>query len=146
MADGEVPADALTDLRANNNELSVWRVEPDGTNLNTVLAAVASSRLRLDKLDYTLFDEASLPAIPIKCLASEGSTPHLIANATVHRDLIELTVRRVARLAQEMMLLERVRVSEKRVKALLLEALASGALDRARIDAGLLGELESTTM
>lgn len=44
MAAGEIPADALTDLRADHNELSVWSVDPDnGTNLKMVLAALASS-------------------------------------------------------------------------------------------------------
>ena len=78
MPAGEVPADALTDLRANNNELSVWSVESDHGNLNVVLAAVASHRDRLDKLDYTLIDEAILLPIPMECVKSEASTPHLL--------------------------------------------------------------------
>lgn len=141
----DVPADALTDLRANNNELSVWTVEADRTNLDMVLAAVASSRKGLDKLDYTLLDEASLPAIQIKCVRSEGNTPHAKANASVHCDLVELTVQQVAQLAHHMMPLTRVRVPEKRVKGLLLDALNSSALDRGRLDPKLLAELESAT-
>src|SRR5437588_6099649 len=103
VAAGDVPADALSDLRANNNELSVWRVELDQSNLNAAIVAAASNRDRLDKLDYVLFDEAILPAIPIKCVRSEGNTPHVSANAEIHSDLIELTVRTIARLAHEMM-------------------------------------------
>jgi hypothetical protein len=143
MAAADVPADALTDLRADHNELSVWRVEPDLANLDVALAALASNRHHLDKLDYTLLDEATLPGIPIKCVRSDGSTPYLAANATVHRDLIELTVQKVARLAEQMIGLQRVRVSEKQVERLLREALERGALDRTRMASKLLSELES---
>jgi hypothetical protein len=144
MAAGDVPGDALTDLRTENNGLSVWGVEPDRSNLNTALAAVASNRKRLDKLDYTLLDEAVLPAIPIKCVRSEGITPHLAANAAMHRDLVEITVQKLAHLAHEMMTLERVRVTQRQVGVLLREALQSGAIDRTRIEPNLLMELEST--
>jgi hypothetical protein len=143
MATGDVPADALTDLRADNNELSVWGVESDRSNLNTALAAVASNRERLDKLDYTLLDETILPAIPIRCLRSDGSSPHLIASTTMHRDLVELTVKKIAHLAHEMMTLERIRVTRRQVELLLREALQSRALDRASIKPTLLSEIET---
>ena len=142
MAPGDVPADALTDLRANNNELSVWSVELDRSNLDIALAAVASSRERLDKLDYTLLDEAILPEIPITCVGSEGDTPHLTANTAQHRALIELTVQKVAQLAHAMMPLSRGRVTETGVKRLLRDALQRGMLERARIKPKLLHELE----
>jgi hypothetical protein len=144
MAPEDVPADALTDLRTDKNELSVWSVEADGTNLDAVLAAVAANRHRLDKLDYTLLDEARLIPIQIKCERSEGITPHVTANGAMHRDLKELTVQKIAQLAKEMMPLTRVRVPETEVRGLLLEALKNGALDRGRIQAKLLSELEST--
>jgi hypothetical protein len=144
MPAGDVPADALTDLRAQNNELSVWMVEADRSNLDVALTAVASNRKILEKLDYTLLDEAILSTIPIKCARSEGSSPYLTANATVHRDLVELTVQKIARLAHEMMPLKRVRVTRQEVGILLRGALRSGALDRARIEPKLLSELEPT--
>lgn len=144
MAAGDVPADALADLRAENNALSFWGVEVDRSNLDMALAAVASNRKRLDKLDYTLLDEAILPAIPIKHVRSEGNSPHAAANA-LHRDLIELTVQKVAHLAREMMPLERVRVTQRQIEILLRAALQSGAIERARIEPNLLGELESTS-
>src|SRR5712691_6350242 len=42
MVAGDVPADALTDLRTEGNSLSVWSVAPDYGNLNVALAALAS--------------------------------------------------------------------------------------------------------
>jgi hypothetical protein len=144
MATGEVPADALTDLRSENNELSVWSVEQDRSNVDTALAAAAGARKKLDKIDYTLIDEGILPGIRIKCVKSEGQTPHTTANTSMHHDLTELTVRKISDLAHAMMPLERMRLSEKKVKRLLQDALQGGALDRARIDPKLLTELQST--
>jgi hypothetical protein len=146
MASGDVPADALTDLRADKNELSVWGVEADRSNLNMALTAVASNRKRLDKLDYMLLDEAVLSAIPVKCIRSEGVTPCTAANSQIHRDLVELTVQKVADLAHRMMPLARVRVTEREVGALLRQALQNGVIDRARVEPKLLDELESTSM
>jgi hypothetical protein len=66
------------------------------------LAALASNRQKLEKLDYSLIDEAALSSISIRLVKSEGRTPHISANST-HGDLVELTVNKVALLAAEMM-------------------------------------------
>ncbi len=63
----------------------------------------------------------------------------------MHRDLVELTVQKVARLAHHMMPLERMRVPQRKVGALLREALQSGAIDHARVTPKLLAELQSST-
>jgi hypothetical protein len=141
MSPEDVPADALTDLKADKNELSVWSVDPDGANLDIVLTAVASNRQSLSKVDYALLDESDLRSIAISCIRSEGGTPYTQANA-VHCDLIELTVSKVARLAHAIMPLKRVRVPEKRIKVLLQDALADGMLDRGRMNSKFLSELE----
>jgi len=142
MDESDVPADVLTDLRAEKNELSVWRVTPDHSNVSSILTALASQRQRLDKLDFTIFDDSVLDGIGIRCKPSEGDTPHITANVTLHADLIELTVRKVALLAEVLMPFERERKSRKEVQHLLIDALTSGALDRNRMDAKLLSELE----
>jgi hypothetical protein len=144
--DGDVPADALSDLRTEDNALSVWSVESDHRNLNVALAALASGRDRLDKLDYTLLDEATLQAIPITCIRSDGKTPHSSANKSIHRDLTELTVQKIGRLSLEMMPLRRMRVPQKEIKRLLQESLKTGALDRNLIGPKLLIELESISV
>jgi len=146
MAPADVPADALSDLRATNNQLSVWSIELDKSNLKAVLVAAASNRKRLDKLDYALIDEQLLFAPAIKCAKSEGITPHLSANSVMHRDLMELTVQKVASLAQIIMPLERVRVTEKELRHMLLEALKDGVLDRARMARELLMDLEPSSL
>ena len=141
MQPGDVPADALSDLRATDNKLSVWSVQSDAANLDVVLTALAAHRERLDKIDYTLIDDSILPPIPIDSVRSDANTPYVSANPA-HMDLIQLSVNKIARLAHVMMPLHRIRVSEKQVKKLLMDALRNGYLDRDRIKPDLLSELE----
>jgi len=143
MKPEDAPADALGDLRATDNILSVWSTGTDRSDLNAALLAVASSRMRLDKLDYTLFDEEALGALGIPCIKTDGDSPQLAANGTLHRDLVQLTVQNVAKLAHMMMPLERVRVPEKQVRLMLVAALKDGLLDRSRISEGLLSQLDA---
>jgi hypothetical protein len=146
MKAGDAPADILSDLRAENNQLSVWSVEPDRSNLDSVVVAIASSRLRLDKLDYALFDEHVLPPLAIRCVRSEGRTPHPRANGAMHRDLTELTVQKVASLAHALMPAERVRIPEGRIRLMLVGAIQSDAIERGRIDPDLLTALEGAKL
>lgn len=74
MDDADIPADALTDLRSDHNELSVWAVDPDGPDLNRALTAFASARSQLDKLDYALIDEDIATSISIMVNPSEAAT------------------------------------------------------------------------
>jgi hypothetical protein len=142
MLADDIPADVLSDLRSTNNMLSVWMVEANGDGLDVAITALASARARLDKLDYALIDEAILPEIAIRCVRSEGNSPNITANGSAHRDLTELTVQNVSQLARRIMPLEKQRVTEARVKRLLLDALERGVLDRNRMDPKLLSELE----
>lgn len=142
MDTADVPADALADLKSGGNRLSVWRVEADKSNLHVVLTAVASNRERLDKLDYTLIDESLFSAINIAFVDADGVSAHTSANVALHRDLIQLTVARIAKLAEQMMPLERFRLSEKEVKRLLIAGLGSGELDQTKIDRRLLEQLK----
>ena len=114
----------------------------DRSNLEAAIVAAASSRERIDKLDYTLFVEEALIPLGIRCVKSDGGTPHPLANRTMHRDLVQLTVQNVVHLAGMMMPLERMRVSEKQIRLMLLKALRDGELERARIGPKLLADLE----
>jgi hypothetical protein len=136
----DVPADALTDLRTSSNALSVWKVDVNRDNLGGVLEALASNRERLDKLDYALIDEAAVAQIPIAVAHVEGDSPHTTANRD-HRDLVKLTVFKIALLAHEIMPLVKVRLTQKQVAKLLLDAFRAGRLDPERLKPGLLAEL-----
>lgn len=41
---GELQADALGDLRTEDNKLSIWRIEGEDQNIHDIIAAIASKR------------------------------------------------------------------------------------------------------
>ena len=142
---GDVPADALVDLRTQRNELSVWHVEPDETNLNAVIAALASNQTtRVANLDYVLLADEAVAALGIQCVKTDGDSPHRDANTRWHCDLVELTATKVVRLAEEMKRreAEHKRLMPNIVKSILLSALQAGALQRGSVTPELLAELE----
>ena len=53
---GKAPADALRDLATTDNALSVWQIDDNETNLDRVLAAIASTRQFLLKIDFLICD------------------------------------------------------------------------------------------
>jgi hypothetical protein len=137
---GEVPADALVDLRSTDNELSFWLVDESRVNLDAVIVALAANRNYLSKLDFAVIDEADVAALGIRSKQTEGDTPDDAVNKTWHRDLVELTGTKVIRLAER--LEAQPRVSEKKVKEMLLKALRDGSLDRTKMSASLVREVE----
>lgn len=142
---GELPADALVDLRTQKNELSVWRVEPGEGNLNAVIAALASNKTdKLDNLDYVLIDEEVVTNLGIQYVKTDGDSPHSDANSRWHCDLVELTGAKVLGLAREMKLrqAEHKRVHTA-VREILKTALQAGALQRVSMKEGLLAALET---
>lgn len=94
LAAGEIPADPLADF-ANTNEncLSVWFIDDD-KDLDDVLAALAASPDKADKLDYVLFPQDHLQAAKIEVRESPGATPDAHVNG-FHRDLAHLSGRSV---------------------------------------------------
>lgn len=145
LPQGEVPGDALVDLRTQKNELSVWRIEPGETNLNAVIAALASNKTdRLDNLDYVLVDEDVVGQLGIQSVLSEGDSPHPHANTHWHVDLVELSGSKVLALAHEMKRLqgEHKRVQPKVVREILKAALRGGELRRESLMPELLADLE----
>jgi hypothetical protein len=145
---GDVPADALVDLRTQKNELSVWRVERDEANLNAVIAALASNKTdRVANLDYVLLEDEVVAALGIQCVKTDGDSPHTDANARWHCDLIELTATKVVRLAEEMKRreAEHKRLLPNMVKSILVSALQAGELQRTEVTPKLLTALEDSS-
>lgn len=102
LEEDEVQADTLLDLRTEDNALSVWLVEDDRSNLDRVVAALASACDKLQNLDYILFESTILPEIGINIEKSDGITPDEEANHSWHRNLIELSAQDLTTLASEL--------------------------------------------
>ena len=64
LPNNELPSDLLKDLRTDNNQLSVWQVKEDKSNLDEVITAIASKRKTLkDNLDYALIKKEIIEKI-----------------------------------------------------------------------------------
>jgi hypothetical protein len=92
---GNIPADPLADFaNTNDNCLSVWFVDDEKKDLDDVVAALAASREKADKLDFALFPQGHLKAAGIEVRKTIGQTPDKHVN-TLHRDLIRLSAEKV---------------------------------------------------
>jgi hypothetical protein len=138
---GEIQADPLGDLATGNNTLSVWQIEDDNSNLNQVIAALASNRDSISNLDYAMFDINLLTSTEIKIQTNRGGTPYETAN-TWHRDLIELTATKLVRLAETMLVhSHRERILQKDVLNLIKDAVQNGQIDKTKLRPGVISKL-----
>jgi hypothetical protein len=130
LADGEIPADPLGDFaNTNDNRLSVWCVADDQNDLNDVLAALAASREKADKLDFALFDYEHLYAARIEARETAGQTPDKEVNRR-HRDLAHLSAEKVLVLTRKVW---QVNDGLKRVDQRAAVQLVAMAVSRGRI-------------
>lgn len=100
LAEEELQADALLDLKTEDSRLSVWVVEDDRSNLRKILAAMAAGSDNLSNLDYALFDSGLVEGIAATTSLAPGNTPDRQANEEWHRDIVELTVAKIQKLAR----------------------------------------------
>ena len=56
LAHSDLQADALGDLQTSSNQLSVYHIEDDKSNLEQIVTALAASRDTIANLDYALLD------------------------------------------------------------------------------------------
>jgi hypothetical protein len=94
---GEIQADALGDLSTKENTLSVYRID-DSSNLDRVVAALATTGTNLSNVDYALIDTTSIEPAKITVVATKGETADDTVNSW-HYDLIELSVQKIIALA-----------------------------------------------
>lgn len=95
LANGDIPADPLADFaNTSENSLSVWLIDDSKQDLDDVLAALAASREKADKLDYVLFTQDHLQSVGIEVRENSGNTPDEHVNR-LHRNLIHLSAAKV---------------------------------------------------
>ena len=104
LPQGEAPADALKDLSTKENALSIWEIDDRGENLDRVLAAIASCRDHIQKIDYVIVDSKHLEDLALAREKKAGATHDEHANATWHFDLINLSAGDLGRLANRMLM------------------------------------------
>lgn len=126
---GEIPADPLADLRTTKNSLSVYLVDDDKSNLDRVICALAATREKIQHFDYLLFDWEILPSTGITVEPTEGETIDRAVNE-LHRDLVELSGRKLLALAAEILHseYETGRFLKKKVNELIDQAAKAGRI------------------
>lgn len=132
LPDGERQGEVFLDLQAEGNELSVWLVSDTKDNLDEVITAIAAGTGRdfLSNIDYVLFDYEDVAAICTAVVPSPGATAYE-PGIDLHRDISLLTASQLHSLATKLAV-EVKRVQQKRVAALVKEAVGNNliAVDR----------------
>lgn len=142
VAEGDVPADWITDLKTSNNTLSVWLVDDEKTNLERIIAAFATTRDRIAQVEYILFDPKLLIPIDIEIQKIHGNSADEGAN-DFHHDLVKLSGTKLINLAK--MIAENcefVRVYPKEVLQLIRASVDAGKIDKRGLPKEILKEIE----
>jgi hypothetical protein len=141
--EGEIQAVALADLRCSDNELSVWEILDDRSNLQRVIAALAGTRDSLENLDYVLLNSDAIADLGIKKVKTTGGTPDDTANTDWHFDLVQLTVDKIVKIAALIRAsTERNRAQVFHVKKYINESIAEGHIDQKKLNSQLLSKLK----
>ena len=142
LKDYDTQADALWSLRTKGNQLSVWLIDDNQSNLHRVVAALAAGRDTLDKIDYALIDEQVLDSLNIRSRKMDGLSPDGGANQNWHYDLAELSGKQLVALAVYMRK-RLVREPKSKVKTAILQSIQSGFVSKDALSNTLLKSLES---
>jgi hypothetical protein len=137
--------DCLRDLATDEGNLSVWWIDRDRSNLDRVLAALASTRESIGTFDYRLTPLEWVRRYGLTIVKCPGQTADDLANERWHWDLRHLSAHRVVIAARCLWRRgESARLTPPRVERLLRDGLARGNLDRGRMDNRLVERLDRT--
>jgi len=128
LANDDIPGDCLGDMNTSQNQLSVWELAADRSNLERVVRAVAAGRDRIDHTGYIVFDSTILEAVGIEITNEPGTSPDSDANVW-HRDIV-LTGNKMVALAKAILRSseEAGQVLKTRMKQLIRDGIEQGQL------------------
>lgn len=139
LPDGELQGDALGDLQTTDSALSVFKVESE-TDKERVVIGLAANRDNPANLDYAIFEDSEFTSLGIAAEQREGATPDMEVNK-LHFELRNLTVGRLAKLAQVVSMGKHDRIPRKLIKSRLQAALRAGTLNSERLKSQMLEDL-----
>jgi hypothetical protein len=125
--------------------MSVWVINDDEGNLKRVLCALAATRDSIVAFDFLLFDQSIPDILGISVKQTDGATPDIHANQNWHRDLVDLSARKLVELAISVFENSEParRYSENEVLTMLKAGIQRNELDLARVKEGVLKKVES---
>jgi len=133
LSENELPADSLSDLGTKSNELSVYHISLNESNLDRVIAALAANSGFLSNFDYAIFNEEMLSNSGIKTKKTPGDSSDEQVN-NWHIDLYELSAHKLLNLALQIKHHASIkRLSHKQVLNFIVDALISGHINRSNI-------------
>jgi hypothetical protein len=131
LKEGELQADVFVDLKTDANKLSLWLVEDNKSNLDRIIAAVASTSDDPSNIDFALFHRSLIDSLKINSEKTSGESHDQEANQLWHLNLIELSADKLFQLAQEIQKHgEKDRFYEKQVINLLIESIKAGKIPK----------------
>jgi hypothetical protein len=129
----EIQADSLLDLSTKDNQLSIYIVEDDRSNLERIIAALAGNCDFISNVDYALLPAEVLSENEIEVAGVKGETSDEQVNEA-HRDLIHLSASKILELAKSIGTKgERTRLTAKRVSEMIGRSIANGYIDKTRL-------------
>ena len=146
LSEGEIPADAVTaDLRTQSNSLSFWRCSTDSDyDVDGAALAIASAGNRIDKLDIVWVDYEDLESEHHAVTDTMGRTA-VTDMVGMHVDVSRLDYVRLGMVARSVAGAIEAnrcrRLTKRRVKALIEQAVVQGRIDPNALSEGLREEL-----
>jgi hypothetical protein len=142
---GDITATCLVNLSVVDNSMSAWELTENDSNLQRVLAALAAKRDFLEPLDYLVFDSDIPVRLGLRVQNNPGATADKVANETWHRDLVEISGKKLLALALELFEnSSRNRCSQREVLAMIRSAIDLNEIDRSTLPASLLQKVDSS--
>ena len=133
LSAGELPADPLSDLATQSNELSVYHVSDDASNIDRIIASLAANVEQLSNVDFAVFDENIISELGIKIKKSKGDLADEQVN-NWHSDLYELSGTKILILAKAIN--DKAKFDRKlpaQILGLIADRLTGGQIDRTRM-------------
>jgi len=136
LPDNTLQADALGDLKTQQNSISLWKIHDDRSNMSRIIAALAASKDSLSNIDYAIFDYEIPAQLGIKLSSLPGETLDKEANIW-HIDATELTAMKLLDLAQSIYLKAEInRFQKKEVTDMIIESISQGFINIKEIPEG----------
>lgn len=142
LSETELQADAFADLQTSNNNLSVWEIEDNHSNLDRIIEALAANCSFVSNFDFILFDSNIPEELKIDVHKTTGNSLNSEVNAAWHRDLIKLTASKLCGLAKKIHKNGKMtRISKKEVCNLISKAVKSGKIPKDKLKEMVLREI-----
>jgi len=131
----DIPADPVTDLETHENNLSIYVIQDDKSELDRCLSALAAQRAHLHKLDYILFDISLIDSLHLEIDDKEKGTLLDQEVNLLHRNIIKLSANKLIKLSKGIIgNCVGARILDDEVARLISTSIKNGWINKSKID------------